>query len=114
MFSSLLRRPSHGSRRVDLREPSLSPSSRPGARRRYGGRTHATADFTEADDDDEDSNEERVLRFEEGGDDDAQDEDGDGDGDGDGDDADEDGRTGKALPVLPLFSATHLGTVFIP
>ncbi|GJN66932.1 hypothetical protein PLICBS_000954 [Purpureocillium lilacinum] len=109
MFSSLLRRPSHGSRRVDLREPSLSPSSRPGARRRYGGRTHATADFTEADDDDEDSNEERVLRFEEGGDDDAQDE--DGDGDGDGDDADEDGRTGKALPVLPLFSATHLDSL---
>lgn len=107
MFSSLLRRPKNGSRRVDIRDASLSPSSRPPPRLQFAGRKHATADFTEADDDEEDeSNDERTNRFgpEEG--EDAPD-------DGPEVEADEDGGQ-KALPVLPLFSATHLGNIRYP
>lgn len=110
MFSSLLRRPKRGSRRVDIRDLSVSPSSGPPRRRQFTGRTHATADFTEADDDDEDTNEEDLVAFDEDADDvneeaveDEEDEDGDAD-----DGADEDNRH-RGLPVLPLFSATHLG-----
>lgn len=77
-----------------------SPSSRQ-IRRHFTGRTHATADFTEADDDDEDDdfNDEGVSRF----DNDADDAD-----DHDIEDEDANGSP-RALPVLPLFSATHLG-----
>jgi hypothetical protein len=111
MFSSILRRSRRGSRRPDLdvRDPSVSPSSAPPRQRHFTGRTHATADFTEADDDDDDTNEEELIGFDEeaagvnhqDGEDDQDDEDAE-------EGADEDNRR-RALPVLPLFSATHLG-----
>ncbi|KYK59458.1 uncharacterized protein DCS_00588 [Drechmeria coniospora] len=143
MFSSMLRRPKNGSRRVDVRDGRPSPStpapatstprapatdglspvvagfsspaallspavrlSPPRPRRLFVRRTHATADFTEADDDDdddEDSDAEPVHRFDHAGPPDAPDEDAD-------DDADEDGGR-KALPLLPLFSASHLDSL---
>ncbi|PHH88236.1 hypothetical protein CDD83_7799 [Cordyceps sp. RAO-2017] len=108
MFSSLLRRPKNARRRVDARDGSPPLSSRPAPRRHITGRTHATADFTEADDDDDEDE------------DDSDDDSHPGPAnrrrpppsrqppdDGPEDDADEDGSP-KALPVLPLFSATHL------
>jgi hypothetical protein len=70
---------------------------------------HATADFTEGDDDDDDEGHSNMDRnpFDESH---VQDEDQDEADEG----ADEDGRLdsdghGRSLPVLPLFSATHLG-----
>ncbi|PCD43947.1 hypothetical protein AU210_003032 [Fusarium oxysporum f. sp. radicis-cucumerinum] len=64
MFSSLLRRPRAGPRRIDRRRnTSFSPSPGP-ARRRYTLERHATADFTEADDDDgDDTHDEGLSRF---------------------------------------------------
>ncbi|POR34167.1 Calcium channel YVC1 [Tolypocladium paradoxum] len=105
MFSSLLRRPSNGFRPADIGDVSLSPSSRPPPRLQFAGRTHATADFTEADDDEEeDSNDQRTDRF-------GHEEEGEvAPDDGPEDEADEDGGQ-KALPVLPLFSATHLDSL---
>lgn len=107
MFSSLLRRPRAGPRRVDRRRNS-SPSPSPGpARRRYTLERHATADFTEADDDDaDDSHDEGMARFHSN--DRHVDDDGDEEDDQD-DGQDEDGRRRGGLPVLPLFSASHLG-----
>lgn len=96
MFPSLLRRPRNGPRRVDVRDESVSPSPGP-ATRRYTARRRATADFTEADDDQDSDN--APLR--------PLDEDGNTARDDAAADADEDGA--RALPVLPLFSATHLG-----
>ncbi|KAF4513551.1 hypothetical protein G6O67_000810 [Ophiocordyceps sinensis] len=112
MFSSLLRRQKNGHRRVDIRDGSPSPSSLP-PRRHFTGRTHATADFTEADDDDDE-------------DDDDDDHDDAGPeranprgrhahhppSGGAADDVDEDGAI-KPLPVLPLFSVTHLDALSI-
>lgn len=105
MFSSLLRRPRPRPRRVETRNLTLSPPAGP-AGRKYADRRHASADFTEADDDEE-------------GEEDEDEDDGlgatpfdDQDGDGDGQslqDADEDGP--RESPVLPLFSATHLGSL---
>ncbi|PNY29942.1 Calcium channel YVC1 [Tolypocladium capitatum] len=116
MFSSLLRRPRNGSRHVDIRDGSLSPSQRPPPRLQFSARMHATADFTEAEDDDEDdSNDEPTNRSGDeeqgqaapapraGAEDDADEAD-------EADDAGEDGGQ-KALPVLPLFSATHLDSL---
>ncbi|KAG8425403.1 hypothetical protein J3458_002105 [Metarhizium acridum] len=110
MFSSLLRRPKRGSRRLDIRDFSVSPSSGPPRQHQFTGRAHATADFTEADDDDEDTNEEDLVRFDEevDGVQDEVEEDEDEDDADHG--ADEDDRH-RALPVLPLFSATHLDTL---
>ncbi|KAF4469598.1 YVC1-vacuolar cation channel [Fusarium albosuccineum] len=111
MFSSLLRRPRAGPRRVDRRR-NLSASPSPGpARRPYTLERHATADFTEADDDDaDDSHDEGIARFRSNDrhvDDDGEEEEEDEDGD---DGRDEDGRR-AALPILPLFSATHLDSL---
>lgn len=98
MFSSLLR-PRPAKRRVSHRDLSASPSSgQPAPRYR-----HAAADFTEADDDDEEGNVHQHATFNF----DVADE------DGDEDDVEEVGpRAGQRtpLPVLPLFSASHLGT----
>lgn len=99
MFSSLLRRKRRHNRQDDEQDDSVSPSAR-NMPRRFTSRTHATADFTEADDDDED------------------DDDDDGEFNGEGispyhnehtGDMDEDDGDPAALPVLPLFSTTHLG-----
>lgn len=118
MFSSVLRRPRHASQRVNSRELSVSPASGPLRRRQFTTRTHATADFTEADDDDDDdTNEEGLVHFDEDGQDehggDEDDDDAEDDEENEDDDdaihaVDEDNRR-KALPVLPLFSSTHLG-----
>ncbi|KHN98180.1 uncharacterized protein MAM_03941 [Metarhizium album ARSEF 1941] len=115
MFSSLLRRPKRGSRRVDIRDVSGSPSSGPPRQLRFTGRTHATADFTEADDDDddEDTNEDDLVEFDEEADV-IRDEQGEGEEEeeaDDGDDAAGEDNRHRALPVLPLFSATHLDTL---
>ncbi|KAF5676453.1 vacuolar cation channel protein [Fusarium heterosporum] len=114
MFSSLLRRPRAGPRRIDRRRNgSGSPSPGP-ARRPYTLERHATADFTEADDDDgDDTQDERLNRQQRNDrrmnndedDDDGEEEDGEDD-----DDDEEDGRR-RSLPVLPLFSATHLDSL---
>jgi hypothetical protein len=96
MFSSLLRRPQHGTRRVEIRDSSLSPATRsPG--QRYTVHRHASADFTEGDDDDDldvadfgNTQNADTLRGEAV------------------EDGDEDGEHNE-LPVLPLFSSTHLG-----
>jgi len=89
MFSSLLRPKQHRERRdaPGVAEfPSSGPSfPKPGIRR------HATADFTEADDDDEDSREEAVDRY------------------GDEEAVDDEDNLRRSLPVLPLFSSTYLG-----
>lgn len=109
MFSSLLRRPRSARRRVrDHLDPQHEPSSVASAS--FGNRRRATADFTEADDDEDHAHEDdeeaaghgmsnigRTARFED-----------DNHGYPDADD-DEDGRLG-ALPVLPLFSVSHLGS----
>lgn len=93
----------HGrQRRVGLQQtysPSPPPHRPP---RPFSARVHATADFTEADDDEEDEDDD----FDQGlGD--GQDHD-DEDAVDDFVDADQQGPGG--LPVIPLFSSTHLGT----
>lgn len=116
MFSSLLRRPRAGPRRIDRRRnTSFSPSPGP-ARRRYTLERHATADFTEADDDDgDDTHDEGLSRFRSNERRTNNDGDEEDDEDDEGEEEDrpgEDGRRG-GLPVLPLFSASHLGTLKI-
>ena len=105
MIHSLLR-PCPSNRRVGGRDLSASPTSTPGPRRETP-RRRATADFTEADDDDddEDTQEETMPGFV------AADED-DEEGQDDDDDGNDPGQpTGRRtpLPVLPLFSSSHLG-----
>lgn len=117
MFSSLLSRHRSGRpRRLAARNDGLSPPTgrRRQAARQFTGRTHATADFTEADDDDDDDddddfNEEEFSRLEH---DDHQDNEDAVDEDEEEDDEEEDGDGQQAggLPVLPLFSSSHLGT----
>jgi hypothetical protein len=107
MFSSLLRRPKPGSRHVLVREANFSPSPGPSTRRN-SIRRHATADFTEADDDDEedDSDHGRLRQYRGQGD--------EGDDDGDDDIADDDPEHADRparLPVLPLFSSSHLDSL---
>jgi hypothetical protein len=124
MFSSLLRRSSNR-RLVASEDGQPLPSPGPSDRRRLSAPRHATADFTEADDDDDDDDDEddrrrsqlraRVRRFNSdnmdlhGGS-------GRGDGDDDPDEPDHDDEDGNdirrrpSLPVLPLFSSTHLGS----
>lgn len=99
MFSSVLGRQRRSRRRVDGVDGSFSPSARQ-IRRQFTNRTHATADFTEADDDDEDDEdfiEEGMSRLD--NDADNQDE----------DPLDDEDDEERPLPVLPLFSASHLG-----
>lgn len=115
MFPSLLRRPRAGPRRIDRRQnTSASPSPGP-ARRRYTLERHATADFTEADDDDADfTHDEGLRRFrnnERRTNNDGEEEEEEDEDNNDGDEEygmNEDGRQ-SGLPVLPLFSASHLG-----
>lgn len=97
MFSSLFRRKQQTPRRRLHRDRGDDPFSKPyspipspgPASRPYLGERHATADFTEADDDDDDSVGEDDL------------------GPYQDDPADEDGT--QRAPILPLFSATYLG-----
>ncbi|SPO00109.1 related to YVC1 - vacuolar cation channel [Cephalotrichum gorgonifer] len=95
MFSSMLRQMQHTPpRRVDHdRARSHSPSPGP-ANRAYAHPRHATADFTEADDDEEEVSNE-----------------GDGTGPYQVDPMDEDGPS--RLPVLPLFSSSYLDSLAI-
>lgn len=110
MFSTLLRRPRPVRRRVEsldqgrasasIASPSFAPSRR-----------IPTADFTEDDDDVTEHNIPgvgRSARFVDPGDEDGNGEEEDEEEEED-DDGGEDGRRG-ALPVLPLFSTTHLGS----
>ncbi|RNJ53422.1 hypothetical protein D7B24_001944 [Verticillium nonalfalfae] len=99
MFTSLLR-PRRHSRHVDDDGLPTSPSAGP-AFRKPPLRRHATADFTEADDDDEDSNDGMGDQYVEG-DEEQDDEDNRLD--------DEDGVR-RSLPVLPLFSASYLDSL---
>ncbi|PTB70564.1 hypothetical protein BBK36DRAFT_138977 [Trichoderma citrinoviride] len=95
MSSIALRRPRPAPRRASTRHESVSPSTVTPLRTFAIHRTHATADFTEADDDeDEDEDEGR-------------------DQGGQADDGEEDRppRRRNTLPVLPLFSSTHLDTL---
>jgi hypothetical protein len=86
MLSSLLR-PKRARPRVEEHSPYSSP---------YAGRRHATADFTEDDGEDEITEDE-----------DDEEEAGGENGD-DGEDIDEeDGE--EDTPLLPIFSAAHLG-----
>lgn len=92
MFSSLVRQmqPSPPRHAHDGRPWSHEPSPSPGpAGRAHAQTRRATADFTEADDDDDLSN------------------DGHGIDPYQTDPVDEDGPSG--LPILPLFSASYLG-----
>ncbi|KAJ3572922.1 hypothetical protein NPX13_g4881 [Xylaria arbuscula] len=101
MFSSLLRPKLSASRRVDSHLfDSNPPTPSPGpASRRYVEERHATADFTEGEDDDEDEdNAHRFhlnhdpnhpsIRF-----------------------ADQDNFRRNSTPVIPLFSASHLDSL---
>ena len=108
MFSSLLRRQRRGSRRVGDRNASISPSSGPPRSRNVTSRTHATADFTEADEDDEDTNDDGLGQFDEEEAEAANQEE-----DDDGDDPEDEDEQLQPLPVLPLFSATHLGMILL-
>ncbi|ROT40528.1 integral membrane channel protein [Sodiomyces alkalinus F11] len=94
MFSSFLRPKHRGRRLADPdRLPPSSPTSGPAFQARPPHR-HATADFTEADDDDEDSNEPRMGPLQ----------------DEEPDPNDEDGVR-RSMPVLPLFSAAYLDSL---
>lgn len=102
-------RPKKGSRRVDIRDLSPSASSRFLPRHRINNRPHATADFTEADDDEDEDDEDEDDNDEDDDDQQDGDESTQGPSHGRARDAqagDDNGR--KGLPVLPLFSATHL------
>ena len=105
MFSSLLR-PKHGRQRVQ-HLPSSSPyvdqSSPLLARQQRFGPRHATADFTETDADDSNSDDEEGQ--EAGEEEPEEEEDVEGGADEDGD---------EESHLLPLFSAAHLGQEFHP
>jgi len=99
MLSSLLR-PKKGRRRVEQHSPFSShyaDQSSPIVARHQ--RRHATADFTETELEDENTEDEEEVDDEDG-DQDEQEEQIDA---GDDEDGDED------APLLPLFSAAHLG-----
>lgn len=111
MFSSTLR-PGAGSRRVNRRPDSTGSLSPHPTRREYTLRRHATADFTEADDDEPDDSHEEgpPPRFPNDRHVDDEGDDDDDENDNNNEAIDEDGRHG-ALPVLPLFSASHLDSL---
>ena len=100
MLSSLLR-PGKGRRRVEQYSPFSSRyddhSSPIAERRKRLDARHATADFTETELDDDNTEEEDD---EEDGEQEAEEDEGD-------DDEDEDGH--EDTPLLPIFSAAHLG-----
>lgn len=93
MFSSLLRS-RQGKARVEGHGSSERASLSPGRATRsdYAGHRYATADFTELDDDDDESIGLGPGRY----------------GDEEAIDDDEDGARASG-PVLPLFSASYLG-----
>lgn len=101
MLSSLLR-PKGGRPRVEQHSPFSSryndQSSPIVERRKRLDARHATADFTETELDDENTEDEE--------DEDGEQEEEEGDDDDEGDD-DEDGH--EDTPLLPIFSAAHLG-----
>lgn len=101
-------------RRVSIRDASISPSTAPPLRQYASGRTHATADFTEADDDeDEDEDEDDFHQGGLGRYDNANDIHGDDGVVEDEEDVDEGPSNRRhSLPVLPLFSSSHLGMYF--
>ena len=109
MFGSLLR-PRPANRRVVGRDLSASPSSIPVGRREP--RRRATADFTEAEDDDEDTHEDDTMPGFAVADDDDDDDDDDAEED-QGDEEERPSGRRTPLPVLPLFSASHLGMVHL-
>jgi len=86
MLSSLLR-PKRNRRRVEEHSPYSSP---------YAERRHATADFTEDDGEDELTEEEEQS----GGD--------------DGEAVEEEDGEESDTPLLPIFSAAHLGQSLVP
>ena len=99
MLSSLLR-PKNGRRRVEQHSPFSSRfehSSPIVERRKRLSTRHATADFTETELDDENTEEEDE---DEVVDDEEEDDQDDGE-------EDEDGQ--EETPLLPIFSAAHLG-----
>ena len=106
MFSSLLRsRPAKHRRVVGgtvSRDPAVASPSSAGT----PGRRHATADFTETNDDDEEDTQEDVMADFEAVDEDEDEHEDEDDEDHHGEPAGQ--RT--PLPILPLFSSTHLGT----
>ncbi len=110
MLSSLLR-PFVGQRVEANRDDRPGPSSPGPANREYVQLRHATADFTEADDDDSTDDGRRGpprARARARGNGDDNDEDGDED-----EDEDEDGQP-QPPRLLPLFSASHLGKCLLP
>ncbi|EGX92920.1 cation channel family transporter, putative [Cordyceps militaris CM01] len=88
---------------------AYSPSPPPQRPRQFSARVHATADFTEADDDEEDDDEDDFDHDPEnpGG---AQEDDED-DEDAIDDLPEPQQRGPGGLPVIPLFSSTHLDTL---
>lgn len=140
MSSTALRRPRLAPRRASIRHESISPATATPLRPFPAHRTHATADFTEADEDedededdgfdnnDNNNNSSNNVRTDPGHFDNNNDsnntrrrhghpyatDDAAGRGQGEqGDDGDEDRqpRRRNTLPVLPLFSSTHLGMI---
>jgi hypothetical protein len=102
MFSSLLR-PKTNRRRVQY-PPSSSPyvdhSSPLLARQHRLGPRHATADFTETDAEDSDTEDEHGQEAEDDGVEEEEEDNGSGADDEDGD---------QDSHLLPMFSAAHLG-----
>lgn len=90
MLSSLLR-PKKTRRRVQEHSPFSS---------QYAGHRHATADFTEDDGEDE------ITEDEDEEEDDQEDE------EDINEDAIDEEDGGEEAPLLPIFSAAHLGTLF--
>ncbi|OAA61400.1 hypothetical protein ISF_05479 [Cordyceps fumosorosea ARSEF 2679] len=101
----------HGKQRRAGLQHAYSPSSPPppqGQRlpRQFSARVHATADFTEADDDDEEDEDEFDHDIDNGRPRPDQD-----DEDAVDDMPDTEARGPGGLPVLPLFSSSHLDTL---
>ncbi|KAL6880997.1 hypothetical protein J3F83DRAFT_23122 [Trichoderma novae-zelandiae] len=140
MSSIALRRPRPAPRRASARHESVSPSTVTPLRTFAVHRTHATADFTEADEDEDEDEEHRFENngnnnsnsdnnnrtstglFDNNNDSNIRRRHGQGYGNddaagrdqgGQGDDGEEDRppRRRNILPVLPLFSSTHLDTL---
>lgn len=113
MLSSLLR-PKKGRRREEQHSPFSSQfdQSSPVTERSRLFPRHATADFTETENEDENSDEDEDPHHrhddDDGDDDEEQREDGDGEPDED-DDEDENEDGDEDTPLLPIFSAAHLG-----
>ncbi len=94
----------HGRQRRAGLQQAYSPSPPPQRPpRQFSARVHATADFTEADDDEEEDEDDFEQGLDHGDGPDQDDE----DAVDDLADAEQQGPGG--LPVIPLFSSSHLG-----